>query len=1466
MRRKGLAYLMTAVMICGMLLGVPATSKKVEAATVTCGGLNVTGGKEGTDFTYDSTNGRVVVMTSTALTFTSTSNTNTTGIYVNKDVDANITLDGVFMRFKTQGVYEKPGIEIADDSSGDVVIYIKNKTRIHCQAAPAIQKNGVSGSLTIDATDSAKSDYTSHFLFAKTDGYYVENSSVVLGCAAIGGATGKDSGNITVKNGMVYAVSSSMGAAIGGGANGDGTDISVTGGKVYALVGNTISVGDMYTGAAIGGGYQGNGEDITISGGEVLARFYENGEINEDWIQTQADYGCTGGAGIGGGYNGNASDITISGGSVTAMGDTTVGSAGIGAGEFGNATGIEIIGGSINATGGNYAAGIGSGRQDTPASSSAIPNTDITITGGTIVAIGGTNAPGVGAGSNANVFVRIGGGSVKATAGSTGADAVGFGTSQKSSTGYTFVKNVIAKESEKNTSSNVVSIEEQPLQFSDKNTDVSGRLEFKYTDETAYTDYITNGMVTDDSGYVYPYLPSGVKPSKKSADGALNILYNGAALESCYNQYVSVSANGYQVSKSSTSGFDTTCTLTSSGTYTLYFKGVVSGNVTSKTVTVNIDMTAPTGMISLDGKDYNTANGNASIQYHTLSNDWVTIHCYAEDKKSVQYALANAYYSESNIESNVSWTTYNHGDVFQFPSNEAKAIYVKLTDTIGNVRYLSTPVIYNDTTAPTNTASASNVSADSATISMSVKDSNNIDGITRQYAYVLLPETETAPTDWASLTSKITSSNGAQGSSDDDTTWNKTFTGLTANTTYKLYMMSKNALTNLSGKTVENVSGITTVEFTTSRLTASASNQSLQVKQEVAGTNYQYDLKQLLSDTVASKLLNPSYTCTVENGSVVNATGKLDVSNNGVVTIPFKSNLSSGATQELQVSITSDNYETISGKLTIEITSKTNLELSGVSVTDGTFQEGLSHGYDGTIQWMSNGQCLVDASGTDVTYIGVDGTDYSSSETAPTNAGTYQVTFSIKSSNENYVGTRSYTFEINKASLRNEMSNVAWYMDNATKITTDTYSILRDGNIHTVSVKGYSDKVEVNYERDYSNNAIGSYTAIANFNVKNEYARNYDLPSDLSQMTLTWKIADKITPDMSQVSWVYEQGSTQSSYVENVTELTANGNAYTVKVVGVPEGVQASYTGTCSAREAGTYQANVTFTVSDTAKYHSPNPSSMTLTWKIAKASSEEDDNGGSASGGTADGDKEENGGTTEENTEENTEDNANNNVTVPTVGDTKVIEGGQYKVTTSAVTGGTVEYIEPVDKKNASKVTIPATITIDNQTYKVTTIAKNAFSGCKKLSKVTIPNGIITIGANAFKGCVKLTTISIPNSVESIGANAFSGCKKLKTVTLKSGSKLKTIGDKAFYKCVALTKITITKNVTKIGKSAFFGCKKLKTITIKSKKLKSVGTKAIKGIHKKATIKCPGKKYVTKYKKLFKSKTGYVKTMKFKK
>jgi hypothetical protein len=97
-------------------------------------------------------------------------------------------------------------------------------------------------------------------------------------------------------------------------------------------------------------------------------------------------------------------------------------------------------------------------------------------------------------------------------------------------------------------------------------------------------------------------------------------------------------------------------------------------------------------------------------------------------------------------------------------------------------------------------------------------------------------------------------------------------------------------------------------------------------------------------------------------------------------------------------------------------------------------------------------------------------------------------------------------------------------------------------------------------------------------------------------------------------------------------------------------------------------------------------------------------------------------------------------------------------------------------------------------------------------------------------------------------------------------GAGITTIGDSAFYKCTSLTSIVIPKKVTKIGKKSFYGCKKLKTITIKTTKLKkkTIGSKAFKGVYKKAKFKCPKSKL--KYYKKWIKKAGAPKKAKYKK
>ena len=119
-----------------------------------------------------------------------------------------------------------------------------------------------------------------------------------------------------------------------------------------------------------------------------------------------------------------------------------------------------------------------------------------------------------------------------------------------------------------------------------------------------------------------------------------------------------------------------------------------------------------------------------------------------------------------------------------------------------------------------------------------------------------------------------------------------------------------------------------------------------------------------------------------------------------------------------------------------------------------------------------------------------------------------------------------------------------------------------------------------------------------------------------------------------------------------------------------------------------------------------------------------------------------------------------------PKNGDTITDNKSIAKYTVTDTVKKNVTYIAPVTKK-AKTITIPATIKINGEVYKVTKIDDNAFKGNKTVTNITIGSNVKTIGKNAFKGCKKLKTITIKSKTltdKKISKKAFKGISK-KTV-----------------------------------------------------------------------------------------------------
>ena len=105
----------------------------------------------------------------------------------------------------------------------------------------------------------------------------------------------------------------------------------------------------------------------------------------------------------------------------------------------------------------------------------------------------------------------------------------------------------------------------------------------------------------------------------------------------------------------------------------------------------------------------------------------------------------------------------------------------------------------------------------------------------------------------------------------------------------------------------------------------------------------------------------------------------------------------------------------------------------------------------------------------------------------------------------------------------------------------------------------------------------------------------------------------------------------------------------------------------------------------------------------------------------------------------------------------------------------------------------------------------KGAFSGCKTLHEISLPEG--DIPDFCFYDCEKLSHFEASEECRSVGESGFEGCRDLAAISLPEG--LESIGNRAFARCSSITSFALPSSMVSVGESIFAECASLKKIAL---------------------------------------------------
>lgn len=234
-------------------------------------------------------------------------------------------------------------------------------------------------------------------------------------------------------------------------------------------------------------------------------------------------------------------------------------------------------------------------------------------------------------------------------------------------------------------------------------------------------------------------------------------------------------------------------------------------------------------------------------------------------------------------------------------------------------------------------------------------------------------------------------------------------------------------------------------------------------------------------------------------------------------------------------------WKETSKDFTVHVVNKTDVNISGLSNNETFTYDGNPKKPTGTISVNAG---TVNVSDLEVLYKGTGSTSYSSA-TAPTNAGTYTVTYKVPDTNANYTGTFSVAFTIEKAQLEK------------VTIVKDTFEYT--GSDITPTLNNVNSNIEV----------TGDTTA-----------------KNVSNNTITAKITDKTNYEWKDgsngdltINWSITQATPEYTIPTGLTGVKGE----TLNDVTLPD--RFTWNDASTVLTAGTHTYKATYTPTDTTNY-----------------------------------------------------------------------------------------------------------------------------------------------------------------------------------------------------------------------------------------------------------------------------------------